>query len=202
MHQVRRGFTLVELMVVVAIIGVLAALAIVGFRRYSASSRSGEAISMLNNLRMAQESFRAENLRYNGSAAADGCGAAPGTIAGGDYYPRDPTGVLSPAKVQWGPANTVAGVLGCFNRMGFRAAGAVRYNYATTAGAPGGALGAVAGRTANNSGPAPALTPPVADPWYIAAAVANLSGADNDGAKSFVWVSSQSTEAFVGSESD
>jgi type IV pilus assembly protein PilA len=184
-------------MVVVAIIGVLAALAIVGFQRYSAASGSGEAISMLNNLRMAQEAFRAENLRYNN------CTAAAGTIVGGDYYPRDPTGALTNQKVMWGPADTTVGVLGCFNAMGFRAGGAVRYNFAVTAGGPGGALGGVAGRTANNVGPAPALNPtPARDPYYVAAAVANLRGAAGDNTKSFVWISSQSTEAFIGSDSD
>jgi type IV pilus assembly protein PilA len=200
MNRARRGFTLVELMVVVAIVGVLAALAIVGFQRYSTSSRSGEAISMLNSLRMAQESFRAENLRYNNCAGA-------GTISMANYYPMAPAGLVD-AKKMWGAPDAAGpNPLPCFNAMGFRASGAVRYSYAVTAGAPGATLGAIDGTSPstaspNHVGPNPTLTAPVRDPWFVGAAIANLRGPANDGVYSFVWISSQSTEAYVRADSD
>ena len=61
----KRGFTLVELMIVVAIIGILAAIAIPNFIRFQARSKQGEAKTNLKALFTAQKSFYAEKDRYS-----------------------------------------------------------------------------------------------------------------------------------------
>jgi type IV pilus assembly protein PilA len=71
------GFTLVELMVVVAIIGVLATLAVPQYQRFTAKARQSEAKIALGAMRTAIESYRPENgmtqcLRQTGYAAPVG----------------------------------------------------------------------------------------------------------------------------------
>lgn len=58
------GFTLVELMVVVAIIGILATLAVPQYKKFQAKSRQSEARLSLGGAYTIEQSFAAENSSY------------------------------------------------------------------------------------------------------------------------------------------
>lgn len=61
------GFTLVELMVVTAILAILASVAVPAYVNYINRARQGEAVMALMTARMEQEVFWEENRRYSGT---------------------------------------------------------------------------------------------------------------------------------------
>jgi prepilin-type N-terminal cleavage/methylation domain-containing protein len=58
------GFTLLELMIVVAIIAVLAIIAIPSYTQYIRKSHRADALQRMQQIALAQERFRAENPGY------------------------------------------------------------------------------------------------------------------------------------------
>ncbi len=90
-HNNSPGFTLVELMIVVAIIGILAAIALPQFAAYRIRSFNASALSDVRNMHTAEQTFYAAWYRYGVTQSNAGVfaavapgGAAGAAIVGGD----------------------------------------------------------------------------------------------------------------------
>ena len=73
----QRGFTLLELMIVVAIVAILATIALPSYQEYVRKSRRAEAVNMMGSVQMALERWRAENVSY--ATCGTTCTGAGGT---------------------------------------------------------------------------------------------------------------------------
>lgn len=107
-----RGFTLVELAVVVVIVGVLSVIAVVGYRKMTNHSKLTEATNMIGAIRIAQEDYKAEvGIYYAGSATL-----CPTTAGSGK------------SKTMW------VSTCGAFGPLPVHADGMVSFQYATQGG--------------------------------------------------------------------
>jgi type IV pilus assembly protein PilE len=70
-HSTQRGFTLIELMVVVVVIGILAAIGYPSYTDYIRRGKVAEATSTLSDVRNKMETFYLDNRTYVGSDAAN-----------------------------------------------------------------------------------------------------------------------------------
>ena len=69
--RLQQGFTLVEIMIVIAIIGILASIAIPSYTNYVRQARATDATSTLANMRIRMEQYYQDNRTYvNGPCAA------------------------------------------------------------------------------------------------------------------------------------
>ena len=100
-----KGFTLIELMIVVAIIAILAAIAIPQYKKFQAKAKAAEAKTNLGAIASCEESYHAEHDKY--IACAKTPSSAPSSkdnFTGGGYADFK-------------------------NNLGFEPAGKVRYAY-------------------------------------------------------------------------
>lgn len=80
-HSNAKGFTLIELMIVVAIIGILAAIAIPAYQDYTVRARVTEGISVMNSLKVGiAETFADQGVANGVTRFANGVNSAAGQV--------------------------------------------------------------------------------------------------------------------------
>lgn len=77
----QKGFTLIELMIVIAIIGILAAIALPAYQDYTKRARAGEGLSLAGGAKTAVTEYYSSNNAWPASNGAVGI-AAPSDISG------------------------------------------------------------------------------------------------------------------------
>jgi type IV pilus assembly protein PilA len=175
----QRGFTLIEMMVVVVIVGILATLAVVGYRKLVQSSHLSEATNMVQSIRVAQEAYHSETQQY-----ADISGSLDSS-----WCPRPtPDGKHVTA---WGGSSACGTA---WSVLTVHVDGPVLFGYATKAG-PAGSNPAALPSDISGKIDLTSVTPSPTE-WYIVTAMCDLD-ADNSPPNTYVATTSWLNQVFT-----
>ena len=167
------GFTLIELMIVVAIIGILAAIAIPNFLQYQRRARTSEARTNLGAIRTSETTFYAENGCYLDTAQW------PAIAVAGTVKLATPWAAALPVAVVPPPAGwCIAVSKGNFNNLNYAPIAAVFYSYGvdTLQNAVGVPTPVVAGAAPCVAAGAAGAVSTIPNNGYTATATSNLDG--------------------------
>ncbi len=83
MRAIAAGFTLIELVIVISIVGILTIIAVPAYQDHVRRAKITEATGMLGSLRVQLEQYYQDNRNYGSTGA--GCGNGIGSFAGSSF---------------------------------------------------------------------------------------------------------------------